>query len=352
MRRGHFLRRVFSMPASSRQFFYGDKEMMRPAKQRRQRKDLELVPFGEDQDFEMDRPSLWEAPEPEADVEAVPEFTWVADEDSTSLYLREIGRTRLLSGKEEIELARALRNGDEIARRRLVQANLRLVVSVAKRYRNRGFPFQDLIQEGSIGLMKAAEKFDPERGYKFSTYATWWIRQTITRAIHDKAQTIRLPVHVQERLSKIRRAIGKLREKLRRRPTVEEIAKEAELEIEMVKNALGAESQLISLDKTVGEDEDTAILDLLEDTSQPPADQKAEIAILRRKLNEAVSRLKPQEKDVIEMRFGLDDGTGRSLEYCSHILNVSKERIRQIEKKALMKLRNDSQFSAFRNFFN
>ncbi len=282
-----------------------------------------------------------------------PESGWVSmEEDSTSIYLREIGRHKLLSGREEIELSRAMKAGDEIARRRLVQANLRLVVSVAKRYRNRGLPFQDLIQEGSIGLMKAAEKFDPERGYKFSTYATWWIRQTITRAIHDKAQTIRLPVHVQERLAKIRKAIGRLREQLRRRPTIPEIAAEAQLEEAQVSALLKSEAKLISLDKTVGEDDDTAILDLLEDTSQTPPEDNAEVAILQRKLGEAVARLKPQEKDVIEMRFGLGSGIGRSLDYCSQILNVSKERVRQIEKKALTKLRNDPTFSNFKDFLN
>jgi RNA polymerase primary sigma factor len=274
------------------------------------------------------------------------------DEDPTAIYMRELARHKLLSGKEEIELSRAAKTGDPQARRKLIQSNLRLVVSIAKRYRGHGMPFLDLIQEGSIGLIKSVEKFDPELGYKFSTYATWWIRQVITRALHDKAQTIRIPVHVQERKLKVKRAVSILCLKLERRPDIPEIAAEAGLSESQVQQVLDADNTMLSLDKCFGNDEDTPFIALLEDSDAPKPEEKAEKSILRRNLLAALTWLKPQEQIVLELRFGLKDGEERSLEYCSQQLNVSRERIRQIEKNAMKKIRQDPRSNNLRELIH
>lgn len=274
------------------------------------------------------------------------------DEDSTTTYLREIGRTRLLTGKEEIQLSRASKAGDEEARNRLIQANLRLVVSIAKRYRGYGLSFLDLIQEGSIGLMRAAEKFDPEKGYKFSTYATWWIRQAIQRAIADKARTIRVPVHMTETINRLRKTVRRLHEQLGRRPDVEEIARAAGLDAGKVRQAFQADKTLVSLDDKPGEDPDTTFADLVEDVDAPLPEEEADTHIVAEKVKKVLSKLSAQEQDIIKLRFGLDNGLPASLEQVGEILSLSRERVRQIELKAIKKLRSDDSISDLKQSLN
>lgn len=262
-------------------------------------------------------------------------------EDSTKTYLREIGRHKLLTGKEEIELARACRAGDEHARQKLIQSNLRLVVSIARRYNNRGLTFLDLIQEGSMGLMRATEKFDPEKGFKFSTYATWWIRQAITRSLADKSRAIRVPVHMNERLSKMYKVVRQLREKLGRAPTIEEIADASNLEKDKLLQIMGASKNLLSLDNVYREGFDATLGEMLEDESAAKPEESATNELLTRDINRLLSTLAPQERDVIKLRFGLINGKPLTLEESGRILGYSRERVRQIEFKAMKKLRNN-----------
>ena len=274
----------------------------------------------------------------------------VALDDPVKAYLKEIGQVPLLSAEEEQTLARAARAGDADARRRLSEANLRLVVSVAKRYAGRGLPFLDLIQEGNLGLMKAAEKFEPDRGFKFSTYATWWIRQSITRAIADQGRTIRIPVHLVEHINRVRKTAGELLRKNGREPTAEEIAVRLEMEPDRVRELLQLAQEPVSLETPVGEEEDAHLEDFIQDEEAGIPVDEAGRQLLRQELMSVLKSLTPREERVITLRFGLDDGRPRTLEELGKEFNVTRERIRQIEAKALRKLRHPSRAKRLRDY--
>ena len=274
----------------------------------------------------------------------------VALDDPVKAYLKEIGQVPLLSAEEEQTLARAARAGDADARRHLSEANLRLVVSVAKRYAGRGLPFLDLIQEGNLGLMKAAEKFEPDRGFKFSTYATWWIRQSITRAIADQGRTIRIPVHLVEHINRVRKTAGELLRKNGREPTAEEIAVRLEMEPDRVRELLQLAQEPVSLETPVGEEEDAHLEDFIQDEEAGIPVDEAGRQLLRRELMSVLKSLTPREERVITLRFGLDDGRPRTLEELGKEFNVTRERIRQIEAKALRKLRHPSRAKRLRDY--
>ena len=274
----------------------------------------------------------------------------VALDDPVKAYLKEIGQVPLLSAEEEQTLARAARAGDADARRRLSEANLRLVVSVAKRYAGRGLPFLDLIQEGNLGLMKAAEKFEPDRGFMFSTYATWWIRQSITRAIADQGRTIRIPVHLVEHINRVRKTAGELLRKNGREPTAEEIAVRLEMEPDRVRELLQLAQEPVSLETPVGEEEDAHLEDFIQDEEAGIPVDEAGRQLLRRELMSVLKSLTPREERVITLRFGLDDGRPRTLEELGKEFNVTRERIRQIEAKALRKLRHPSRAKRLRDY--
>ena len=280
----------------------------------------------------------------------------VALDDPVKTYLKEIGQVPLLTAEQETELARAAQAGDEDARRHLSEANLRLVVSVAKRYAGRGLPFLDLIQEGNLGLMKAAEKFEPERGFKFSTYATWWIRQSITRAIADQGRTIRIPVHLVESINRVKKTAGDLLRKNGREPTVEEIAVRLDMEPARVRELLQLAQDPISLETPVGEEEDAHLEDFIQDEEAGVPVDEAGRQLLRRELFSVLKSLTPREERVIALRFGLEDGRARTLEELGKEFNVTRERVRQIEAKALRKLRqsngvitHDAKYTVFRD---
>ena len=262
------------------------------------------------------------------------------------MYLKEIGKVPLLSAEEEIELAKRMENGDEAAKKRLAEANLRLVVSIAKRYVGRGMLFLDLIQEGNLGLIKAVEKFDYRKGYKFSTYATWWIRQAITRAIADQARTIRIPVHMVETINKLIRVSRQLLQELGREPTPEEIAKEMDMSVERVREILKISQEPVSLETPIGEEEDSQ-----DDNVPVPADAAA-FTLLKEQLVEVLSTLTDREQKVLRLRFGLDDGRARTLEEVGKEFNVTRERIRQIEAKALRKLRHPSRSRKLKDYLD
>ena len=279
----------------------------------------------------------------------------VAVDDPVRLYLREIGRIKLLSASEEIELARKILEGGTpgaIAKRKLVQANLRLVVSIAKKFVNHGLPLLDLIQEGNIGLMKAVEKFDYTRGYKFSTYATWWIRQAITRALADQSRTIRIPVHMVENINRMLKAQRTLIQKLNRDPTPEEIAKEMGSDIDAKKVCEMQQMSLdpLSLEKPVGEEEDSRVGDFIEDKDNLSPEDYASKMLLKERINEVLSELTPREEKVIRLRYGLDDGRSHTLEEVGKEFNVTRERIRQIEAKAIKKMRHPSRAKLLKDF--
>ena len=276
----------------------------------------------------------------------------VALDDPVKTYLKEIGRVPLLSAEEEAALARAAQAGDEDARRRLSEANLRLVVSVAKRYAGRGLPFLDLIQEGNLGLMKAAEKFEPDRGFKFSTYATWWIRQAITRAIADQARTIRIPVHMVETINKVIRVSRQLLQELGHDPSPEEIAEEMNMPVDKVREILKIAQEPVSLETPIGEEEDSHLGDFIPDDDAPVPAEAASQTLLKEQLADVLKTLTPREEKVLRLRFGLEDGRPRTLEEVGKEFNVTRERIRQIEAKALRKLRHPSRSKKLRDFLD
>ena len=261
-------------------------------------------------------------------------------DDSVRLYLKEIGVFPLLSSDQEQELAKRMSEGDEKAKEELVKANLRLVVAISKRYVGKGMQFLDLIQEGNLGLMKAVDKFDFNKGYKFSTYATWWIRQAITRAIADQARTIRIPVHMVETIHKVGRVSRQLLQRLGREPTAEEISREMDMPADKVREILKIAQEPVSLETPIGEEEDSHLSDLLEDSDSPSPEEAAFQTLMREQLAAVLHRLTPREEQVLRLRFGLDDGRQRTLEEVGEVFNITRERIRQIEAKALRKLRN------------
>ena len=275
-----------------------------------------------------------------------------ATDDPVRMYLKEIGKVPLLTPEEEQELARRMNAGDEEAKRRMTEANLRLVVSIAKRYVGRGMLFLDLIQEGNLGLIKAVEKFDVEKGYKFSTYATWWIRQAITRAIADQARTIRIPVHMVETINKTIRVSRQLLQELGHDPSAEEIAAEMNMPVDKVRDILKIAQEPVSLETPIGEEEDSHLGDFIPDEDASEPSEAASFSLLREQLEEVLDTLAPREKKVLELRFGIVDGRIRTLEEVGKEFNVTRERIRQIEAKALRKLRHPSRSKKLRDFLN
>ncbi len=273
-------------------------------------------------------------------------------DDPVKVYLKEIGRVPLLSPEEEIELAERMSQGDPYARERLSEANLRLVVSIAKRYVGRGMQFLDLIQEGNLGLIKAVEKFDHTKGFKFSTYATWWIRQAITRAIADQARTIRIPVHMVETINKVKKVSSQLLHKNGHDPTAEEIAAELDMPLDKVREIMRVAQEPVSLETPIGEEEDSHLGDFIPDDDAPAPADAASHTLLREELEDVLSTLTPREKKVLELRFGLVDGRNRTLEEVGKEFKVTRERIRQIEAKALRKLRHPSRSKRLKDFLD
>ena len=296
-----------------------------------------------------------------ADIEEVPEeeitdtdalMDSFATDDPVRMYLKEIGKVPLLTPEEEIALAVRMSEGDEDAKHRMTEANLRLVVSIAKRYVGRGMLFLDLIQEGNLGLIKAVEKFDYTKGYKFSTYATWWIRQAITRAIADQARTIRIPVHMVETINKTIRVSRQLLQELGHDPSAEEIAAEMDMPVDKVRDILKIAQEPVSLETPIGEEEDSHLGDFIPDEDASEPSEAASFSLLREQLEEVLDTLAPREKKVLELRFGIVDGRTRTLEEVGKEFNVTRERIRQIEAKALRKLRHPSRSKKLRDFLN
>ena len=283
---------------------------------------------------------ITDEPEPEEIDISVPEG--ISIDDPVRMYLKEIGKVALLSAEEEVELAKRMEEGDEEAKKRLCEANLRLVVSIAKRYVGRGMLFLDLIQEGNLGLIKAVEKFDYRKGYKFSTYATWWIRQAITRAIADQARTIRIPVHMVETINKLIRVSRQLLQEYGREPLPEEIAEAMEMPVDKVREIIKIAQEPVSLETPIGEEEDSHLGDFIPDDDAPAPAEAAAFTLLKEQLMGVLSTLTPREEMVLKLRFGLEDGRARTLEEVGKEFKVTRERIRQIEAKALRKLRHPS----------
>lgn len=320
---------------------------------------IDVVPEPGDVDLEVlkkakeDEEDIAEESEDDEEVEAevdlsVPEGVGI--DDPVRMYLKEIGRVPLLSAEEEIQLAKRMEDGDEEAKRRLAEANLRLVVSIAKRYVGRGMLFLDLIQEGNLGLIKAVEKFDYIKGFKFSTYATWWIRQAITRAIADQARTIRIPVHMVETINKLIRVSRQLLQELGREPAPEEIAKVMDIPVERVREIMKIAQEPVSLETPIGEEEDSHLGDFIPDEDAPAPAEAASFILLKEQLEEVLETLTPREEKVLRLRFGLDDGRTRTLEEVGQEFGVTRERIRQIEAKALRKLRHPSRSKKLKDY--
>ena len=301
--------------------------------------DMDIDGLDDEEEVELDKIDL-----------SVPEG--VSIEDPVRMYLKEIGKVPLLSAEEEIELAKKMEQGDENAKKRLAEANLRLVVSIAKRYVGRGMLFLDLIQEGNLGLIKAVEKFDYRKGYKFSTYATWWIRQAITRAIADQARTIRIPVHMVETINKLIRGSRQLLQELGREPTPEEIAEEMDMPVDRVREILKISQEPVSLETPIGEEEDSHLGDFIQDDNVPVPADAAAFTLLKEQLVEVLGTLTEREQKVLRLRFGLDDGRARTLEEVGKEFNVTRERIRQIEAKALRKLRHPSRSRKLKDYLD
>lgn len=304
-----------------------------------------------DEDEDEDDPNVKELQkEEEFDLNDLSVPPGVKINDPVRMYLKEIGRVNLLSAKEEIALAMRIEEGDEEAKRRLAEANLRLVVSIAKRYVGRGMLFLDLIQEGNMGLIKAVEKFDYRKGYKFSTYATWWIRQAITRAIADQARTIRIPVHMVETINKLIRVQRQLLQDLGREPSPEEIAEDMDLTPEKVREILKIAQEPVSLETPIGEEDDSHLGDFIEDQDATSPSEHAAYEMLKEQLEDVLDTLTDREENVLRLRFGLDDGRTRTLEEVGKVFGVTRERIRQIEAKALRKLRHPSRSKRLKDF--
>lgn len=331
---------------------------------------LEDLDFDADQinklydDFENNSIEIVDDFVPDDDLDSALDFTGEDDldmalsadgitiDDPVKIYLKEIGRVPLLSSEEEIELAIRMSQGDPYARKRLSEANLRLVVSIAKRYVGRGMQFLDLIQEGNLGLIKAVEKFDYKKGYKFSTYATWWIRQAITRAIADQARTIRIPVHMVETITKVKKVSNQLLHKNGHEPSVEEIAQELNMPIDRVREIIRISQDPVSLETPIGEEEDSHLGDFIPDDDAPAPAEVASLTLLKEQLNDVLGTLTEREEKVLRLRFGLEDGRQRTLEEVGQEFQVTRERIRQIEAKALRKLRHPSRSKKLRDFLD
>ena len=320
------------------------------------KKHVDVLKMSNDDDMDPDLFTEDEDPDPEDEIDmehidlSVPEG--VSVDDPVRMYLKEIGKVPLLSPDEEIELAKKIELGDEAAKKKLAEANLRLVVSIAKRYVGRGMQLLDLIQEGNLGLIKAVEKFDYRKGYKFSTYATWWIRQAITRAIADQARTIRIPVHMVETINRLVRTQRQLVQKLGREATPEELAKELDMPVDRVREIMKISQDPVSLETPIGEEEDSHLGDFIQDDNvEVPADA-ATYTLLHEQLMEVLDTLTEREQKVLRLRFGLDDGRPRTLEEVGREFNVTRERIRQIEAKALRKLRHPSRSKKLKDYLD
>ena len=313
---------------------------------------IDVLRISSDDDLDVDMDVIMAEEADDVDMEnidlSVPDG--VSIEDPVRMYLKEIGKVPLLSADREIELAQRMEEGDEDAKKELAEANLRLVVSIAKRYVGRGMLFLDLIQEGNLGLIKAVEKFDYRKGYKFSTYATWWIRQAITRAIAEQARTIRIPVHMVETINKLIRVSRQLLQELGREPSPEEIASEMNMPVERVREILKISQEPVSLETPIGEEEDSHLGDFIQDDNVPVPADAAAFTLLKEQLEEVLGTLTEREQKVLTLRFGLEDGRARTLEEVGKEFNVTRERIRQIEAKALRKLRHPSRSRKLKDY--